>query len=251
MEGNMGTTLESKEIVLIDAGQIVGPESAFAEKRRNLQQEVKPLIEAANKISVDSAESAEQATQAGRVLQAAQKERENYFKYVKGQIDAVKKPVLEAEKEDVGTIKVAKERLGEQLTVYNHKQEQIRIEEERKAREAAEAAAREEALNRAVELDLAGEHDAAEDVLQEPAAMPVVVRSVTPARVAGQVSKVKYTAEVTSLMTLVKAVAEGKVPLHAVQANMSYLNSRASDDKELFAIPGVRSIKSEGTHFRS
>ena len=66
-----------------------------------------------------------------------------------------------------------------------------------------------------------------------------------------QVAKYTYSMEVTDLMTLVKAVAEGRVLLSAIEANESFLNSKARNDKEGYSVPGTKLVRKESTFFRS
>jgi hypothetical protein len=50
-------------------------------------------------------------------------------------------------------------------------------------------------------------------------------------------------AEVTDLLELVRAVAEGTVPLAALLPNQEYLDGEAARLREGFAIPGVRAVE--------
>ena len=247
----MAKKSESKEIVLITPSQLVGPGSAF-EKQRNLyKQEVAPILAASKELKVISVETAEKATEFGRLLVTARKEREPWYKNIKSMIDGLKKPILEAEKSDIGELEAEGQRLGSELTAWNNKQRALREEEERKSRELAEQAMREELLLRACELEAAGDKEAAEAVLEEPVMAPVVIQSVAPPKVQGQVAKYTYSMEVTDLMTLVKAVAEGRVLLSAIEANESFLNSKARNDKEGYSVPGTKLVRKESTFFRS
>lgn len=244
-------TEESKEIILITPGKIVGPGSAFEVQRDLRRKKIISLVEEAKVITVDSVESSEKATDCGRVLQVAKVEEEKWFKAIKIQIDSIKAPVLTAEREHIGLIETQKVRLGSEITAWNNKQRAIREEEERLARELAEQAMREELLLRACELEAAGDKEAAEAVLEEPVMAPVVIQSVAPPKVQGQVAKYTYSMEVTDLMTLVKAVAEGRVLLSAIEANESFLNSKARNDKEGYSVPGTKLVRKESTFFRS
>lgn len=50
-------------------------------------------------------------------------------------------------------------------------------------------------------------------------------------------------AEVVDLMALVQAVADGSVPLAAVQPSMAFLDEAAARDREALRIPGVRAVE--------
>lgn len=244
-------TTGTQEIVLTSPAQLVGPGSVFDQRRTELQKEVAGILAESKKIVVNSPEMAEKATAAGRVLMVARRERELFFKNIKSQVDDLKRPILAAEKQDCGELEAESFRLGEELTRYNAEQRRLRESAERAAREAAEAAAREELLNRAIELETAGDAEQAEQVLAEPVFAPVVIQAVTPPKVAGQVGKLTYGAEVVDLMALVKAVAAGTVPLQAIKADESYIGGLARVQKDGFVLAGCRLTKKESTHFRS
>lgn len=50
-------------------------------------------------------------------------------------------------------------------------------------------------------------------------------------------------AEVVDLMALVQAVADGSVPLAALQPNTTWLDDAAARDRETLGIPGVRAVE--------
>jgi hypothetical protein len=231
--------------------ELLGPESPYAKARIELRRQWEPIVEAAKGIKVIDADSCEKATQHGRLLQAMGREVETFYAPVKREIDGLKKPILEHEKADFSVIDEMKRRLGAEITEWNVKQDRLRQEAERAAREAAEAAAREDLLARAVELESQGDKVAAAAMLDEPVMAPVIIQQTSQFKARGQVSKTLYRAEVTNLMELVKAVAAGRVPIHAIQADQSWLNDEAEHTKEAFNIPGCRLNKTTGTHFRS
>lgn len=112
----------------------------------------------------------------------------------------------------------------------------------RKAQEEAQAAAAagdQEAANKAMELAQAAQQEAA------MAAMTANVVTVAPAveapaKVSGISSRSTYSAEVTDLMELIKAVAAGAAPIECLQADTKFLGAQARAFKkpgQLF--PGV------------
>lgn len=249
----MGTTTAvGTELVLKNVIEVLGPSGTYEKRRIALRNEYGQVVLAAKKLeTIESTEQAEEATQYGRLLQTATKETEAFFKKVKSQIDDIKKPVLAAEKEDVGPYNTEKSRLGTLLTGYQAEQRRIREEEERKAREEAQKQAEEEALQRALELAAAGEGEAADAVLEEEVvAAPVIIQAVAP-KPTGSVGRKNYSAEVFDLKALVAAVAAGTVPLMAIVANESFIGNQARAMKEAFSMPGVKLKVTESTSFRS
>jgi hypothetical protein len=113
-------------------------------------------------------------------------------------------------------------------------------EADAKARKKAE----DEQLAAAQLLQDLGMDEAAEEAL---AAEPVIERQkvVAPVQAAGASVRTYYSAQVDDLLTLVKAVAEGKAPLACIEASMTYLNGRARLEQGAFNVPGVSVVKDE------
>ena len=250
---NTQITVVHKAIELEFSPTILGPESEYEKQRIKLRSEIETVVNGAKAVTViDSPEVAVTANGLGRLLQVASKSTEDFFKPIKQKIDALKSPVLKAEKELADSIETEKRRLGSLLTKYNAEVERLRLEEERKQREAAEAAQREEQLQRAIELESLGDKESAEAVLEEELPPPpVVVRAVVAPKVAGQVGRTVYKAEVVNLMELIKAVAAGTAPIQCIEANMQYLNGKAKLEKEGFNVAGCKLVTEKGTHFRA
>ena len=234
----MGTT----ELALPRIVEILGPDGDYEKRRIALRSEYSAVVEQAKKITeIDSAEAAEDATKIGRLLQVASKETETFFKGVKIQVDAIKKPILDAEKADCGPYESEKKRIGTLQSVWDQKVLREKEEADRIAREKALQDAREEALLRAIEMESIEGTEAAEQLLQEPVvALPVVTLSKSAGRPTGSVNKgVVYRAKVVNLMETVKAIAAGKAPLQAVCFDESWLNKEADHKKEAYSIPGT------------
>lgn len=118
--------------------------------------------------------------------------------------------------------------------------EKSRAEEERrKAEEAARKEAEEAQLRAAEALQKEGLTAAADAVLDAPVVVPKVEVSA-PEKADGVSYRDVWGAEVTCLSELVKAVAEGKAPLGAIQANESFLGQWARLTKGTEALPGVK-----------
>ena len=249
----MGTVTIEGALVLKVPVELLGPGSEYERRLNLLRKDINQLVLDASKITqVTTPEELEQANNAGRVLQASTKEVEGFYKPLKQQIDAFKAPLLAHEKEFAGPVEAEKKRLGGLITGYNQEVERKRQEAERIAREAAEAAAREEALNRAVELEASGDAEAAAQVLDETImAAPVVIQAEAPVRMAGQVGKTVYACVVTDVKALLKAVAAGTAPMQCFVIDQSWLNKKAALEKDGFSLPGCRLDKQASTHFRA
>lgn len=148
-------------------------------------------------------------------------------------------------KEQLDPLEQAEKIIKYRATEFLIEQNRIREEAERKAREEAESAER----KRKAELEAqAARHEAngniekaeqrrelAEQVFIAP--RPVVANVI---KAEGQSLKEVWSAEVTDLHALIKAVAEGRAPITLVMADQSALNKQAKATKNAFPIPGVR-----------
>lgn len=121
-------------------------------------------------------------------------------------------------------------------------QEQARIrEEQRKAEEIARRAAEEAALKAAEELEKQGMTAAADAIMETPVSVSKVEVPQLE-KTEGVSYRKQYSAEVVSLMDLVKAVAAGTVPIAYIQANTTALNAWARSTKGSDTISGVRVV---------
>lgn len=127
---------------------------------------------------------------------------------------------------------------GKIATWQNAQARQQRLLEAAAAAKAK--ATREEAEAEARALKAAGEDELAELTAAE-AKMVVASRPLAPpsVRVPGVSTRRVYKAHVTDMAALVKAVADGRVPLAALQANETVLNQQARSLGEALDWPGV------------
>ena len=125
--------------------------------------------------------------------------------------------------------------IKQMIAVYDMEEERKRIELERKLREEAIKKEEERILQDAMEAS----PEEAEIILSQTI-------NVAPVIIPREKSKVRFreiwSAEVTDLMELVKAVAEGKVSVQSILPNMAWLRKKAEHEKLEMRVPGVRSF---------
>jgi hypothetical protein len=127
------------------------------------------------------------------------------------------------------------------IVAWDMEQERIRQEAQRKAQEEAERLAKEEQLKAAIAAEQAGaSKEQVDDIFSAPVAVVAAPVAPTYQRAAG-ISKMRenWSAEVTDIAKLVKAVAAGKVSYEYILPNQVALNARAKADKSTMNIPGV------------
>lgn len=116
--------------------------------------------------------------------------------------------------------------------------------EDRRLAEALEAEERAKALaaqNRPEEAAQAEQQ--VQELLEAPiSAPPIQLPPATP-KVQGVSMRETWSAQVDSMMDLVRAIAAGKASIEFVAPNLPALNAQARSLKETFNIPGVRAIK--------
>jgi hypothetical protein len=155
------------------------------------------------------------------------------------------------------------------MGAYEQEQERKRREaeeaarrdrERREAEDRARAAAEQDRLRReeedrriaaAAAAEQRGDNAAAEKILEQPLPTPTVaprpvfvpVAPSAPKPVAAGVSfRDNWTAKVTDLMALVQAVAKGEQPITLLQVNQPALNGLARSLKGAMTVPGVEAV---------
>lgn len=121
---------------------------------------------------------------------------------------------------------------------YARERERQRQEEEAKMREAERQRIEAERKRQAEAAEIAGDINRAEEIKAAPVIVPPTVLPAAP-RVKGVATTERWTAEVTDLMKLVKAVAAGKAPIACLKPDTQVLDSYARTQKGQMAIPGV------------
>ena len=143
-------------------------------------------------------------------------------------------------------IKAAVTSLKKLMSAYQDEEERKRKAEELRLQEEAKKQAEEEKLNQAVQVDLMGEKELAEHILETPVEVPIVVVKKEVPKVDGVVFRTTWKGECIDLMTLAKAVVEGSVSVNAIQPNTVFINQQARALRETFKIPGCKAWSERG-----
>lgn len=132
---------------------------------------------------------------------------------------------------------------GSLVITWQDQEEQKRKEAE--ARLQAELKAREEEarLAEAIQLEKAGDHEMAEAVISQPIEPPRIILPPVEKLIG---TRTTWHAVVYDKMLLIKAVANGEVPMIALEPNMVHLNQQAVSMKNEMNYPGVKATPREG-----
>jgi hypothetical protein len=140
-------------------------------------------------------------------------------------------------------IRQAEQRRLDDIARREREKVQAAADKARQDAEAARAAGDEKKADRL---------EAKADAKQDQAHTVVAATAQTEApRVAGTAVREVWSATVTDLMVLVKAVAAGEVPLFAIEPNLKFLNNQARAMKRELKYPGVTATVEKSLAARS
>jgi hypothetical protein len=166
-----------------------------------------------------------------------------HYAPMKEAADRAHKAVCTSENSMVNPLKALIDEQDADLVAWRRKQDQIRREEELRVQTEERRRAEDALLAEAAAAEAAGETAIAEAIMDLPVEAPRVVLPPSVPKVEGLRERPEYwSAEVYSLKMLVQAVAEGKVPMQAIQANETFLNAQARSMKSTLAYPGVKAV---------
>ena len=218
----------------------------YAEKALVLQKEL-----ALERIPDDA--TYQRVATAGLNAAANIKAIEGYINPLKERRYAAWKRVCNVLSEKLAPFEAVKKKASQLVAKYQYEQEQARLAAEEAERKRI---AEEEEKNRAVQAEQLASEGRVEEglaVLESPTVTTApVVSSVGAPKVKGVgTAAERYKGVVTDLHALVKAVADGKVPILVLQVDQSWLNKQATQMKQLLNYPGVRVERDFSTSFRA
>lgn len=148
-----------------------------------------------------------------------------------------KKKVIEPVDQHIATINKA-------LVDWDDEQEKLRRQEQERLAAEARKKEEEERLLQAIALEESGADKATiASLIEAPATfVPAPVAAPTYTASKAVIMRDHWTAEVTDLHALVKAVAKDKSKLNLLSPNMPALNSLAKALKDTMVVPGVRAV---------
>jgi hypothetical protein len=209
------------------------------ETKKSVEEVLRDKINTFKIVPVTDAVSFKQADENIKTLNEMKNWWEGSWAKIKKSAHETWKGIVEKEKFGLDSIESKKVEQRSIAKAWADEQERIRIAAERKAQEAARKQAEDEALALATQLEKDGDKEQAAAVISAPVPVPqVVVKSSVPAG-CGKMTQKHYSATVTDIKALAKAVLEGKVPEMAIVGNDVFLNSQARMMKESMNYPGV------------
>lgn len=164
-----------------------------------------------------------------------------HYRPMKDAAHKAHKAVCDAEKSILVPVQEAKRLLSRAIGDWDAEQERVRMEEQRRLEAEAQRRADEEKLAAAVDAEQSGaDTEEVEAVLSSPVPMPKV--QAAPTYNKSVPTRESWSAEVVSLLSLVKAAAANPAYLCYLQANESALNAAARAQKNVFSVPGCKAV---------
>lgn len=139
------------------------------------------------------------------------------------------------------TLAGAEQLIKRAMATFDEEQERRRRDAQRKLDEAAEKERRRLA-QQAERAAAKGDTDKAAELTERAAMTVAPIAQQDRPTVSGISRRETWRAEVTDLRALVRGVADGHVPLAAIEANQSFLNGQARALRSELRYPGVRPI---------
>jgi hypothetical protein len=230
-----------------------------AREREEIEQTASSIIADAKEIVVKTAPEYRAAGEILKRVKAAQKKLADKKDALVRPINQGLKAIRELFRGPEDELAQAEGLVKRQMLAFDDEQERLRreaqrkldekarAEQERKNAQAQKAAADAEAARASGDVGKAERLQERSHALSDQAAAVVapVVQRDSP-RVPGVVPRETWSAVVTDLPALVKAIAEEKVPITAVLANMPFLNNQARALKRELRYPGVTAVVDKG-----
>jgi type I site-specific restriction endonuclease len=211
-----------------------------------LRQEIMPLAERATSMVVSDKPSHELAQNYLVELTKVERSVKELFSTPKSAAHKAHREICAAEKKLLDPIAGARRKVSGAIGSYEAEQRRLADIERRKREEEARKAEEDRALKAAEELEAAGEHELAEQVLTEDIEPPVIAEPEPElAKVDNVHTRTTYSCEVTDLRALIRYVAERPELTDLLQPSMTQLNQLARALRHNMKVPGVRLIESK------
>lgn len=207
-----------------------------------LSAKARDLAESVKLVQITSPETYATAANGLQLIKGMTKEIQDFFAPLKSKAHASWKALTTAEAEKLAPLVEAERFAKGAMTTWQLEQEAKARVEQRRLEDEARKRAEEEKLLDAIDAEQAGEPEVAERILAEPVVAPVVRVAPPVPQVAGISMRETWSAEVVDLMALVRAVAEGKVPLRVLVVDSVFLNGQARALRGDLNYPGIRAV---------
>lgn len=205
--------------------------------------------------AIESIDSPQQHQQVGSYLKTASDNIKAITKHMAPQIEEAHnrhKRLTSIRCRLLKPFEEVKRKTSDQIADYQHRQENIRREAERKAQEEARKKAEEERLAQAEALEKEGQSEAAEHILDAPLAPEPTLPVEPESKVDGVFMRDNWKAELIDLDTVIAAAAKGEgLARQCLTFNQKAADGLAKALKANMTIPGVRAVNKQSVVTRT
>ena len=209
-----------------------------------VEKQVLTIDVKARELSIESQNSYNMANEFLKTIKTLQTKIKDTFSPMKKKASDAHKEICLQETRQLELPLKAEALVKSKMLEWMQIQEEIRFKQEAKLQARAEKE-RQEALAKAEAARANGKESRAERY--EEKAANIIAPQLAPTIDTGGAGIRKYwSAEVVDLMLLVKAIADGRASIMAVEPNMPFLNKQAEMLKETFNFPGIKAVSRDG-----
>lgn len=207
------------------------------------------LASTAEALTIKTSEELEASTDLLTTVKSRQKVLTDLRQSITRPMDAARTQVMKLFQPVTDRLVAAETTIKAAVLTYT--QEQARLQRAEQARLDEDARRERLRLEKLADRQREAGRDERAEATEGRAAV-VEAPTVAPAKVPTGAVHVRTTwhVEVTDLAALVKACAEGRVPLELIQPDMANLNAQVRTHKDRLAIPGVKAVSEEGVAAR-
>ena len=198
------------------------------------------LAEQVQAVTITSPETFAEAATGLKLIKAMSSEIAAFFAPLKKKAHEAHRAITQAEAEKLAPLVAAEKAVKIAMAAFVEAEERKRRALERQIAEKARKRQEEEQLLDAIDAEAAGNVQAADAILARPVLAPVVMLPSQTPKVAGISFSERWHAVVFDHTALVRAVADGRVPMFALTPNQSWLDGQARALKSDLGYPGVR-----------
>lgn len=223
-----------------------------APKAEELKQEVAPIVDLANSITIDSPLMYQEAAEELKSIKAKSKTLEDRRKAITAPLDAAKKSVMDLFRAPLAALEEAERIFKRKMITFDDEQRRKAAEEARQ-REAAARRERERLEREAEEARASGD-EATAAVLEQTRDVVTAAPTTVAAPVAQGIARtVRWSAEVEDKEAFIRfcLTPEGAQYFDALTIDMRPLNQMAVALKEKMNVPGIKAVSTAGLSARS
>lgn len=214
-----------------------------------LEQKKDDIVAKVTSIHIADQSSYQMAVEYAKGIKAVGKDIEMFCEDGIKSAHATWKTLLATRDEKLKPLQEAERILKGKMVQFTEEEERKRKIEEARIREELRKREEEARLAQAVELEAEGRSEEAMQVIEAPVYAPAVTLPKVE-QPKGVSYREVWSAQVTDLKALCRAVVEGRVPEAAITPNMTVLNQQARSLKSALNWPGVKVISEKTAALR-